>query len=86
MFSGRSFINNKKRIGPNTAPWGTPDVTGTSVEVVLFTTTFWVWLERKDLIHVQILPLTPYQSSLYKSLLLGTVLNAFAKSSEIKSV
>ena len=28
MLSGRSFISIKKRMGPNTEPWGTPDNAG----------------------------------------------------------
>ena len=27
-YSGKSFIYIRKRIGPRTVPWGTPDVTG----------------------------------------------------------
>ena len=30
IFSGRSFMYNKNKIGPRTEPWGTPDVTGIS--------------------------------------------------------
>ena len=29
ILSGRSLINIKKRTGPKTDPWGTPDKTGT---------------------------------------------------------
>ena len=29
-FSGRSFMYTRKRFGPRTDPYGTPDVTGTS--------------------------------------------------------
>ena len=32
IFSGRSLMYNRKRSGPSTAPWGTPEVTGTSFE------------------------------------------------------
>ena len=37
MLSGRSFINIRKRTGPNTALWGTPEVKGTLDEVTLLT-------------------------------------------------
>ena len=29
IFSGKSFMKIKNRIGPKTDPWGTPDKTGT---------------------------------------------------------
>ena len=32
MFSGRSLIKMRKRTGPKTDPWGTPDRTGTGSE------------------------------------------------------
>jgi len=87
MLAGRSFINIRKRTGPNTIPWGTPEVTaGTFDEVALFTTTIWVLLVRKDVIQMWMFPLIPYQSRLYKSLLWGTVSNAFAKLSEMRSI
>ena len=30
--SGRSFIYARKRHGPNTDPWGTPDTTGNGIK------------------------------------------------------
>ena len=30
IFSGRSFMYSRNKIGPRTEPWGTPDVTGIS--------------------------------------------------------
>ena len=32
--SGRSFINARKRRGPSTVPWGTPDTTSTWFELI----------------------------------------------------
>ena len=50
---------NKKRSGPKTEPYGTPDVTGTSGEHSPSSTTAWVRPHRKELIHFNVLPLTP---------------------------
>ena len=35
MFSGKSFIKIRNRIGPKTDPWGTPDNTGTCGWILL---------------------------------------------------
>ena len=40
ILSGRSLINIKKRTGPKTDPWGTPDKTGTGSEAWPSNTTF----------------------------------------------
>ena len=40
ILSGRSLINIKKRMGPKTDPWGTPDKTGTGSEAWPSNTTF----------------------------------------------
>ena len=40
ILSGRSLINIKKRTGPKTDPWGTPDKTGTRSEAWPSNTTF----------------------------------------------
>ena len=40
--SGRSFIYERNRQGPNTDPWGTPDITGTSGDCLPSTTTDWL--------------------------------------------
>ena len=37
----------RNKIGPNTVPWGTPDVTGTGLEDIPFTTTVCVRSDRK---------------------------------------
>ena len=35
MLSGRPLMNTKKRTGPRTEPWGTPDKTGTGSDTWL---------------------------------------------------
>ena len=37
-----SLMNIRNRMGPNTEPWGTPEVTGHSSDVKPSTTTRWV--------------------------------------------
>ena len=39
IFSGRSFMYAKKRIGPKTEPCGTPEETGIELELVPLVTT-----------------------------------------------
>ena len=48
---GRSFIYARKRHGPNTDPWGTPDITGKVSDVHPSIRTFWVRHCKKELIH-----------------------------------
>ena len=42
MLSGGTFINIKKRMGPNTEPWGTPDNTEAGSELTSSMTMFCV--------------------------------------------
>jgi hypothetical protein len=44
----------RNKIGPNTVPWGTPDVTGTVLEDIPFTTTVCVRSDRKALIQSRV--------------------------------
>ncbi|KAH3859817.1 hypothetical protein DPMN_102638 [Dreissena polymorpha] len=48
---GRSFMYRRKRRGPRTDPWGTPEVTGTWSDLVPSTTTDWDLPIRKDWIQ-----------------------------------
>ena len=47
-----SLMNMRNKIGPNTEPWGTPDVTEHSSDVKPSTTTRWVRSARNDSIHL----------------------------------
>ena len=46
-YSGKSFMQMRNKIGSNTVPWGTPDVTGTVLEDIPFTTTVCVRLTER---------------------------------------
>ena len=60
MQSGRSFIYTRNRMGPSTVPCGTPEVTGTDVEVSPSSTTAWVLLLRKSAIQACVRGSVPY--------------------------
>ena len=75
-----SFMNNKKRVGPKTEPWGTQEVTGVVVEWVPFTTTNWVRLRRKAAIQASVFPLKPQWANLCSNLVWETLSKAFEKS------
>ena len=47
------------KIGPNTVPWGTPDVTGTVLEDIPFTTTVCVRSDRKGWIQSRVFSCMP---------------------------
>ena len=49
--SGKSLINRRKRVGPNTVPWGIPDITVSQDEQLPFTWTHWRRLLRNDENH-----------------------------------
>ena len=51
IHSGRSFMYTRNRMGPSTVPCGTPEVTGTDVEVSPSSTTAWVLFLRKSAIQ-----------------------------------
>ena len=59
MLSGRSLMNTKKRTGPRTEPWGTPDKTGTGSDSSPSSTTCCERLESHELIHLCVDPLIP---------------------------
>ena len=57
--SGRYVMNNKKRSGPSTVPWGTPLTTGALSDTEPSTMTCWLLSDRNDLIHLYVCPLMP---------------------------
>ena len=69
--SGRSFIYARKRHGPNTDPWGTPDKTGTVIvsEAHPSISTCLVRHCKNDLTHRAVSGLIPNADNLYISLL-----------------
>ena len=58
--SGRSLIYTRKRIGPRTEPYGTPEETGIQFEFTPFMTTACFLLSKKSLIHFRASPLIPW--------------------------
>ena len=58
-FCGMSFVCSKNKRGPSTLPCGTPEVNGPGPDVCPSTSTRWLLLARKLLIHTRRLPLTP---------------------------
>ena len=48
MLEERSLMDNRKRIGPSTVPWGTLDRTGDHLDEDPFTTTRCLLPERKS--------------------------------------
>lgn len=83
---GRSFIYMRKSKGPSTEPWGTPDVTGTSVEHSPSSKTFCDLPRTKDLIHVTACLFTPYSCNLKSNFRWLTLSNTLLKSKRIRSV
>ena len=49
ILSGRSFMKIRKRIGPKTDPWGTPDQSGTGSESWPSNTIAWRWVGLQTL-------------------------------------
>jgi len=52
-------MKNRKRQGPKTEPWGTPEETLITSKMQLSTTTFWDLLLKKDLVHNRTFSLKP---------------------------
>ena len=59
ILSGKSLLKIRKRIGPKTDPWGTPDKTGTGSEAWPSKTTCWLRPESHELIHLWVDPRIP---------------------------
>ena len=83
--SGKSLIYIKKRMGPRTEPWGTPDVTGEGGDSSP-TTTVCCRIPNKVLIQLRVCPLTPYRCSLYRIFWSLTLSKALLKSRNKTSV
>ena len=81
MILPRGSIYMVKRIGPNTDPWGTPQVNGMFFEFTPFIRTDCFLSERYDLNHWRATSQTPrWDCSLAKMMLLSMVSNAALKS------
>ena len=86
MFSLMSLMYSKKSIGPRTEPCGTPDVTSVVSDRAPLTETRCLRFDRKDVIQLCVLPVIPYEVSLDRRRLCGTLSKALAKSRRIASV
>ena len=84
--SGRSLMWQRKRSGPNTVPWGTPESTLVWLELHPSTTTCILLSVRKERSQSWMEPLMPYLSSFWRRRSWGTVSNAFEKSNIAKSI
>jgi hypothetical protein len=77
IHSDKSFIYTRKRTGPRTVPWGTPEVTGTISDDSPSRTTVCVRFDKKAEIHYMIFymasdildPVKPNYCPLFKNLL-----------------
>ena len=75
-----SLMYSKKSIGPRTEPCGTPDVTYVMSDRAPLTETRCLRFDRKYVIQLCVLPVIPYEVSLDRRLLCGTLSKALAKS------
>ena len=71
---------------PRTDPWGTPEVTDNSSELLPSRTTVWILPTRNDWIHLRVLPSIPCIFSLQRSFGWLTLSKALLKSNSIRSV
>ena len=78
--SGRSFINIKNNIGPNTLPCGIPLVTFADFELLPSITTFCDLPVKNSFIQLCTFPWIPYPQSFFNSLWWGTLSKALRKS------
>ena len=74
--SGISFMYMRKRQGPKTEPWGTPERTGQESECSPSRTTLWDLFDKNDWIHVTTPPFMPSRRSFSKSLWWSTLSKA----------
>ena len=81
-----SLMYSKKSIGPITESCGTPDVTSVMSDRAPLNETRCLRFDRKDLIQLCVLPVIPYEVSLDRRRLCGTLSKALAKSRRIASI
>ena len=79
-------VQQEEYIGPRTEPCGTPDVTSVMSDRAPLTETRCLRFDRKDVIQLCVLPVIPYEVSLDRRRLCGTLSKALAKSRRIASV
>ena len=72
--------------GPNIDPWGTPHVIVLVIDFLSLISTYCFLLARYEQNHSFDLPLIPYHSSFFTSILWSMVSNALLKSSSVVAV
>ena len=87
MFALMSLMYSKKSIGPRTEPCGTPDVTNYVMsDRAPLTETRCLRFDRNDAIQLCALPVIPYEVSLDRRRLCGTLSKALATSRRMASI
>ena len=81
-----SLMYSKKSTGPRTEPCGTPNITSVMSDRAPLTETRSLRFGRKDVIQLCVLPVIPYEVSLDRRRLYGTLSKALAKSRRIASI
>ena len=76
----------RKRRGPRTVPWGTPERTGDGSDLAPSTSTVCVLLVRKEWIHFNIWGPIPSDDAFARRILWSTLSNALLKSKRMASV
>ena len=86
MLSGRSLMYNRKRVGPNTEPWGTPALTCLVEDRWPSRTTEILRPSRKDASNLCTWPTMPYEVSFWRRPWCHTLSNAFEMSNATETV
>ncbi|CAM9595396.1 unnamed protein product, partial [Bubo scandiacus] len=75
-----SSIKMLNRSGPKTEPWGTPLMTGSQLDLTLFTTTLWARPSSQFFTQQSVCPSKPRAASFARRMLWETVSKALLKS------
>ena len=81
-----SLMYSKKSKGPRTEPCGTPDVTSVVSDRAPLIEIRYLRFDRKYVIQLCVLPVIPYEVSLDRRRLCGTLSKALAKARRIASI
>ena len=85
-FSLMSLMYSKKRMCRRSEPYGTPDVTSVMFDRAPLTEAPCLRFDRTDVIQLCVLPVIPYEVSLVRRRLCGTLSKALAKSRRIAPI
>ena len=76
-WSGRSFINRRKRTGPSTEPWGTPLLMNSVLHTLTPSTMHWHLFDKYDSNQQRVSPRIPYMANFSRSIPWSTMSKAF---------